>query len=227
MTAVRPVRFWPWRHLGAALSVSLLAGCAHQPPELPRPQAAADAVRSYVYECEGGYRFLVHFASTQVRLFLPEGSLTLPQVIAASGIRYSDGTVTFWGKGSSALLDLGTRRYSQCGGRPVGDAWEDARLRGVVFRALGNEPGWYLEIGRDGGLLFVTDYGRTRHAFAAARLEREPGAVLYRARAGGQALTARLVDRPCRDDMSGAVFATTVAVTLDGKRYRGCGRALR
>lgn len=227
MTAARPVRFWSWRRLGAALSVSLLAGCAHQPPELIRPQAAADAVRSYVYECEGGYRFLAHFASTQIRLFLPEGSLTLPQVIAASGIRYSDGTVSFWGKGSGALLDLGTRRYSQCGGRPVRDAWEDAGLRGVVFRALGNEPGWYLEIGRDGGLLFAVDYGRTRHAFPATQVERESGRGLYRAQAGGQSLTVRLADRPCHDDMSGEAFASTVTVTLDGKRYRGCGQALR
>jgi uncharacterized membrane protein len=31
---------------------------------------------------------------------------------------------------------------------------------------------------------------------------------------------------PCTDSMSGESFRTTVTVTLGGKAYEGCGRAL-
>lgn len=40
--------------------------------------------------------------------------------------------------------------------------WEEAKRRGVDFRAVGDEPGWWLEIERGERIEFVTDYGATR-----------------------------------------------------------------
>ena len=37
---------------------------------------------------------------------LPDGTLELPQVEAASGARYSDGTTTFWTKGDEAFVQV-------------------------------------------------------------------------------------------------------------------------
>jgi len=35
------------------------------------------------------------------------------------------------------------------------DIWVDAKLRGVYFRAVGNEPGWNLEISAGGAMVQV------------------------------------------------------------------------
>ncbi len=43
----------------------------------------------------------------QVDLILDGIELHLPQVVAASGTKYSDGRYTFWSKGSAALVQRG------------------------------------------------------------------------------------------------------------------------
>jgi len=44
-----------------------------------------------------------------------------------------------------------------------GGVWQQAKLRGVSFRAIGQEPGWLLEITDSSEILLVTDYGKACH----------------------------------------------------------------
>ena len=44
----------------------------------------------------------------------------------------------------------------------IDNVWHQAKLRGVAFRAVGQEPGWLLEISNGEGIFLVTDYGSTR-----------------------------------------------------------------
>ena len=106
--------------------------------------------------------------------------------------------------------------------------WEHAKLNGVDFRAVGNEPGWYLEIRNGDTILFVGDYGNFRYKFVTPepltnQLERR---TIYRTKANGKSLTVIIEGRQCRDTMSGESFGATVSVTLDQNTYLGCGRAL-
>lgn len=39
------------------------------------------------------------------------------------------------------------------------DVWEKAKENGIQFRAVGNEPGWLIEIREDEKVRFVNDYG--------------------------------------------------------------------
>lgn len=106
--------------------------------------------------------------------------------------------------------------------------WEDARRRGVDFRGLGQEPGWYVEVKEGEEVLLVADYGERRVMTGPPTREAGGGGrVTYRARADGQALAVLVEPVPCSDAMSGIPFPATVTVTLDGREYRGCGRFLR
>ena len=104
--------------------------------------------------------------------------------------------------------------------------WDAARLAGAGFRAVGNEPGWFVEVYAD-SLVFVTNYGEDRYTFPGYT-ESEPDAepFVYEASAGGHAITVTLTDEPCQDDMSGEPFDTTVTVVFDGETFQGCGRPL-
>ena len=106
------------------------------------------------------------------------------------------------------------------------DPWEAARERGVDFRAVGQEPGWWLEIsGRD--LELAVDYGERRLTLRDPKRELDHGHRVYRGTADGHAVEVTLEKRRCEDAMSGETFTTTVTVEVDGETYRGCGRTLR
>ena len=71
----------------------------------------------------------------------------------------------FWSKGDEAMLEVGKKRHVHCKNNRAEAIWEDAKLRGVDFRAVGNEPGWHLELTAGEKVVFVGDYGTTRQEF--------------------------------------------------------------
>lgn len=87
---------------------------------LALPARAGDDGRvlgPYHYACDDGTRFTALFDNRLPALVLTFESgetLTLPQVLSGSGIRYSDGRHEFWGKGADASWTVGKRLPTQC-----------------------------------------------------------------------------------------------------------------
>lgn len=102
--------------------------------------------------------------------------------------------------------------------------WDAARARGVQFRAIGQEPGWLLEID-DRWMLFVYEYGADTLRVRVPEPETEGQVTVYRAETDGHALLARIEVGDCQDIMSGERFPVTVSVELDGREFEGCGRS--
>ena len=184
--------------------------------------------KTLVYECSEGYGFTAKIEANNVWLFLSNEAVSLPLVPSASGSKYRDGPIMFWHKGDEALIEIGDKRHANCVNNRAKAIWEDAKLRGVDFRAVGNEPGWHMEITGKGKILFVGDYGKTRHAFDVPKpmVDEHSRKTTYKAKDGNHELTVMIDGRLCHDTMSGEAFDTAVTVILDGKKYRGCGRAL-
>ncbi|MFC3395416.1 MliC family protein [Brenneria rubrifaciens] len=89
--------------MGTALV--LLSGCGYFTPE--------QTVETFHYQC-GTMPLTVTMqtgekSSSQVSFLLDGDRHHLPQVISASGTRYSDGTYTFWSKGNHAFIQRGER----------------------------------------------------------------------------------------------------------------------
>jgi uncharacterized membrane protein len=105
------------------------------------------------------------------------------------------------------------------------DVWHAAKLRGVAFRAIGQEPGWLLEITNGEEILVVTDYGQNRNAFSYVEPREDKAArkTVFQIDADTSVL---IEGKPCTDSMSGESFAVTVTVTLGDRTLLGCGRAL-
>jgi len=109
--------------------------------------------------------------------------------------------------------------------------WIRARERGVTFRAVGQEPGWLLDVYDTGDaparLDLQTNYGEETYAFAAAeRSDDEDGRAVYRAASGATSVEVTIEDGLCHDTMSGEEFEAAVTVRVNGATYTGCGRAL-
>ena len=160
--------------------------------------------------------------------------LVLGQVRAASGAKYQDGPVTVWTKGADdALLEVDGETFTDCVNDPQRAVWEDAKLSGWDFRAVGQEPGWELRMRRDletavgQRARFVYGYGQQEATLVPTDQQTEGRQTVFSgASTDGRPFTLTLDGRPCTDTMSGEAYETTVAVTFDGETFRGCGQAL-
>ena len=190
--------------------------------------AQPQTLRTYVYECDAGFNFIANFKGDKAWVFLPMQTIALDPVPSGSGSKYSNGAMTFWSKGNEAILETPDRKYRNCRNNRAKAIWEDAKLRGVDFRALGNEPGWYLEISEKTKLLFVGDYGQRRHELilSAPVSDQTARVTTYTARSDKNTIIVIISGHICHDTMSGEQFESTVLVRFSSQEYRGCGRAL-
>ena len=108
----------------------------------------------------------------------------------------------------------------------ITSVWHKAQLRGVSFRAIGQEPGWLLEITTGTEILLMTDYGETRTAYPYVEPEVKSENRRTRYLTGDGDVEVLLEGKDCQDVMSGEQFTVTVTVTLGQRRLAGCGRAL-
>ena len=103
---------------------------------------------------------------------------------------------------------------------------QEALLRGVDFRATGNEPGWMVEISDDDSVLLVLNYGADRYRFESPKPQSLDATIRYPLQQGSHHLTLTLEARRCQDSMSGVVYPTRVTLEFDGRTLSGCGKAL-
>ena len=194
------------------LALSAVCSCANNKQQ--------EGTRStFVYECGDDYVFVVRIEGKAAWLFLPGQTIKLPHVLSGSGAKYSNGSVTFWSKGEEAQLEVEGEERWTCRNNRAAAIWEHAKLNGVDFRAVGNKPGWHLEISAGlENIVLVTDYGETRYEFPFVEptVDNEARRAVYRASSGGREIEITLKRVGCRDTMSDEEFETTVTVILDG-----------
>jgi putative lipoprotein len=194
------------------------------------PTASTEAGRTFVYDCAADVSFTVRTGPGEVALWIPASLggeyLVLSQTPSASGARYVEGETVYWSKGDLATFEVGGQRFVDCRSNPAKVPWADAARRGAVFRGLGQEPAWNVEIERAGTIVLITDYGANRTEVMHAEPVVEGPRTTYRAAGAAPALTVAVERRACADSMSGEAFEAAVTVTLADRVLHGCGRFL-
>jgi putative lipoprotein len=164
------------------------------------------------------------FHDDRVVIEVPEQRpLTLPHVVSASGARYSNGTDTFWNKGREATFER-HGHSEMC--RERREPWQEAADRGVDFRAIGQEPGWFLEIDNEKQIRVVYDYAEHQLIAPVTSPGTKGSMVFYDMMVDSQRVLITIEEKPCSDAMSGEAFPRSVAVTIGTRTLRGCGREL-
>lgn len=112
-----------------AAGVVLLVGCAREtPPRAPEDEAPLFRTETFVFRCEGDYRFSARVSPDTAIVNFGEEEAVLPNVISASGARYSADGVVFWSKGLVAQLEAPGSAYSDCVGQAADTDAEAAAL---------------------------------------------------------------------------------------------------
>lgn len=160
-------------------------------------------------------------------LALPWRDLQLTQVPAASGARYQGESHEFWSRGADqARLVLPGQDGVECERSERLSPWTDARLRGTVFRAAGQEPGWLLEFSdQESPVLELSlDYGTRELRFEEVEVLADHAG--YVAEAPGNHAEIKLIESDCEDPMSGWVYPVRVEMRLNDLELMACGRWL-
>lgn len=188
----------------------------------PPPAPTAAAGSAHHWECgELGLMSRHPDGAATVRLDANARGWTLPLARSASGARYADAAGNeFWTKGGTGRLTLAGEPARDCAQARQPSPWNQALLRGVAFRAVGNEPGWFVEV--DAGpaprLRASLDYGERELA-----LDTRAVASGFAARAGAEDVGLSIERRACVDGMSGQRFEAAATLRVGSRRYAGCG----
>jgi len=214
------------------LSSIVLNSCAYtQPDDISSDSKISTTetnAQTYVYECPDDFSFVARTETDKAWLFLPGTTLDLAQVQSASGTKYTNGSYTFWSKNNEAVIESEKIKHTGCKNNRARAIWEHAKLNGADFRAVGNEPGWYMEISNKQDILLVTDYGQQTYQFTSAIINSNPQdrTTIYHAHSDGNSVEIAIKGMPCQDSMSGEAFSAAVSVLINNRRYMGCGKAL-
>ena len=226
---------------GVLLGVALLlgGGCGGDPregreaSETTRRTKDGSPARRQAVQCrrpEGDivtFRALVRPDSLVLRVPASFGGGTrhLASARAASGAKYEGDAAMVWSKGSSATVNIDGRRLETCTIAPQVER-QDEHPPGLQFRAVGQEPGWIVEV-TDDSLRFAWAYGQREVTTSRFSTDADDERILYGADTDRGPL--RVVVRPqyCTDPMSGRLFSHTVTVTLAGDSHTGCGHPVR
>jgi putative lipoprotein len=198
-------------------------GSSSRSAETTRSEEAAQSKAPIVarFDCDT-LALTATFHQDHVVIEVPDQrALTLPQVVSASGARYSNGPETFWNKGREATFEW-HRRTQTC--RERREPWQEAADRGVDFRAVGQEPGWFLEIDREKQIRVVYDYAEHEMITPAPAPLTKGTSAVYDVMVEAGHLVVRIEETSCRDAMSGEAFPRAVTVTIGTRTLRGCGR---
>lgn len=219
-----------------------LVGCSRAPepvlgtPEsgaatasAPRTPAAGEPLQAYVWNCADGQTIRMRnlLRENAITIERHEGGRKLPRVVSASGAKYSDGSLTFWTKGDTAVLERAGSPIVDCRQDRHGSMIADAQVRGVAFRGTGHEPGWTVEIGPRDRLELVMTEDDEHHAFDGTVEGSDGGARTYTATRDDESIRVTLTAEPCTDDASGWTFDHRMVVEYGGRTYRGCAAAVR
>jgi len=185
----------------------------------------SSSTQTFVFTCSDSLKFVARADNKEAWLFLPAGTIQLPHTGAGS---YRNDQTYLQINGQEASLEAPGVKHLLCKNDRSQAIWEHAKLNGADYRAIGNEPGWTLEIRNQESIILITDYGSTRHELTLPKPETDETNRItrYQSKDSDHELVLMISGEACLDSMSGEEFSSKATVTLDGKILRGCGRAL-
>jgi uncharacterized membrane protein/membrane-bound inhibitor of C-type lysozyme len=203
------------------------------PPEAPLPADIATPIANAPSNNAGTQRWQCGEVLLDARrdgetmhLSFSGRTLALPHVESLTGARFADaGGNAFMQLEDHAKLILPGDDGRDCTISARVSPWNDAAARGIGFRAVGNEPGWFVEVGKGGSpsLHATLDYGDRKVTVAKAI----PAGLGFTGKAAdGTAVVLEIQRTRCQDGMSGEAFEATARLLVGHQTYRGCGAFL-
>lgn len=205
----------------------MVTACAAAKPQTVHPT-------TYSYRCDGADAAIVMTLSgDRGHLFSRQSSQPVQRdsesgAFIGADVYYLPDQPADLAPGQGAKITIMGKQLGDCKNDPRAAVWEAAKLRGVSYRAIGQEPPWILEIHRENGFLLSTGYegNDLRFPYTEPQSNAAERSSRYRSDLRGEQISITIRGEPCHDSMSGEAFSSRVEVEWRGQTLRGCGRAL-
>ncbi len=199
-----------------------MGGCA-KPEVSPLISEFAENRYQRSYVCPDGSFFLVEADGNQAQVLLGSQTLSLQRTVSLSGEKYQSKRNLYWNRGDTARFEVDGKLFLNCSGEQLSSPRQEARQRGTLVRAVGQEPGWIVEITTTGTLV-LTDYGQSRQVLPAPVTTQtaDSEAVLYRITGQQQRIELVVTKTTCRDSMSGEAYPAQASLIIDDQTFNGC-----
>lgn len=206
------------------------AGMAAAPAEAAVADAAP-ASGAVHFRCESGQLLTVRFDNAANKAFLSGGDTderALDARPVASGMLYESPMESIRGQGDVIQYARGRMAPSECVRILEGQhrILAERRAAGIQWRAVGQEPGWIVDIKADGGLEAQLDYGQRRISTPPANREGENGTTRWTAQTEAGSLDLTVTRGACSDTMSDDRYWFSATLVVDGQTLRGCAQPL-
>lgn len=183
------------------------------------------------FRCESGQLLTIRFDNAANKAFLSGGDSderALDARPVASGMLYESPMESIRGQGDVIQYARGRMAPSECVRILEGQhrILTERRAAGIQWRALGQEPGWIVDVTADGGLEAQLDYGQRRITTPPANREGENGTTRWTAQTEAGSLDLTVTRGACNDTMSDDRFWFTATLVVDGQTLRGCAQPL-
>lgn len=106
---------------------------------------------------------------------------------------------------------------------PAINTYRNKRRSGIDFMAMGNEPGWTLDVDFD-SLMYFKSINGDSISFPVPDAEEDGKKQTFEAETEDGSFKISITEEPCSDDMSGEDFTHIVSVVTDKQEFQGCGR---
>ncbi|MCF6177813.1 MAG: hypothetical protein L3J63_00275 [Geopsychrobacter sp.] len=202
------------------LLLLLLTGCAGMQAVVP--------VETLVFRCNDSSLLTAREAGSRLQLMLPVETRELSRRPSRVGRLFKAKNVELLINGDQAELTIARQGTRQCSRDRGAEVWQDARFRGVEFRAAGTKPGWFAELS-DQKLVYAGDYGQQKLSFLDAQSFNDDNLVQTTIVAvnDGHRIKLLLQTGDCWETASRRMFDIRVTLDLDGRIEYGCGKKLR
>lgn len=205
------------------MAVSTTA-CVGAPRVAPTGGENAASPRTWVFMCPDETSYVVRATDREAWVFRGGSNVRLSSVPGSTPSRYTHNEIRLVIAGENGVLSEPGKEDMTCRNDPQRAVWEHAKLGGVDFRGVGNEPPWVLELREQSRIVLITDYGANRAERPLPQSVNDNARKMTRWDAGD--LQIEITADMCRDTMSGEEFSSRVVVTWQGKVLKGCGRPL-
>lgn len=210
--------------LSCTAIVACMTACAAEQPNAHPAKDASALQQTFVFMCPDGSDYVVRATGSEAWVFRPGSGLRLKAVASAGQSRYANDQVRLAIDGENGLLSEPGKTAQSCRNDRQRAVWERAKLDGVDFRAVGNEPPWVLEIREQSRLVLITDYGANRIERSLPQPINDTTNKTTRWDAGD--LQIEVSAGACAETMSGEKSESRVVVRWQGRVLSGCGRPL-
>lgn len=98
----------------------------------------------------------------------------------------------------------------------------DTLAAGASWVAIGQEPGWRVDVRPGQQIEVIADYGEVRATLPYAAPSQSGGGLEFRQTGQATDFRLRITSGSCADSMSGQPYPAHAEMVLDGRTYRGC-----